>query len=68
MQLPATLTALCFILAALSAAELAFAGFFADHAVIDGSTVVATSGKIARPVTVCYGWAQVPDVNLFNRG
>ena len=55
-------------LAASHAADLTFAGIFADHAVNDRSTVVATSGKIARLVTGRYGWAQVPDVDLFNRG
>jgi sialate O-acetylesterase len=41
--------------------------FVPADAVIEGSTVVVTSGKIAKPVAVRYGWTQVPDLNLFNR-
>jgi sialate O-acetylesterase len=37
------------------------------HALIEGSTVVVTSEKITKPVAVRYGWAMVPDGNLFNR-
>jgi sialate O-acetylesterase len=41
--------------------------FIPARAVIDGSTVVVTSDKGDKPVAVRYGWATVPDVNLFNR-
>ena len=41
--------------------------FIPARAVIEGSTVVVTSEKIAKPVAVRYGWATVPDGNLFNR-
>lgn len=41
--------------------------FLAAKAVIEGSTVVVTGDKIPKPVAVRYGWAMVPDVNLFNR-
>ncbi len=41
--------------------------FLTARAVIEGSTVVVTCDKIPQPVTVRYGWAMVPDVNLFNR-
>ena len=41
--------------------------FFPARAAIEGSTVVVTSDKIHKPVAVRYGWAMVPDGNLFNR-
>jgi sialate O-acetylesterase len=41
--------------------------FLSAHAVIEGDTVVITSEKIAKPVAVRYGWAMVPEGNLFNR-
>ena len=41
--------------------------FIPARAVIEGETVTVTSDKITKPVAVRYGWAQVPDVNLFNR-
>jgi sialate O-acetylesterase len=34
---------------------------------IDGDTVVVSSEGVAHPVAVRYGWANVPDVNLFNK-
>lgn len=34
---------------------------------IEGSSVVVSSDKVAKPVAVRYGWAMVPDGNLFNR-
>jgi len=34
---------------------------------IAGDTVVVTSGQVAAPVAVRYGWANAPDVNLFNK-
>ena len=36
-------------------------------AVIEGNTVVVQSAKVSQPVAVRYGWANVPDVNLFNK-
>jgi sialate O-acetylesterase len=41
--------------------------FLPARAMIDGSTVVVTSETISKPVAVRYGWAMVPDGNLFNR-
>lgn len=34
---------------------------------IVGETVVATATEVANPVAVRYGWANVPEVNLFNQ-
>ena len=34
---------------------------------IQGETVVVSSPEFSAPVAVRYGWANVPDVNLFNR-
>jgi sialate O-acetylesterase len=39
----------------------------AAKAVIDGSMVVLTAEGVTQPVTVRYGWANVPVVNLFNK-
>jgi sialate O-acetylesterase len=33
---------------------------------IDGKTVVVSSPEISEPTAVRYGWADYPDVNLFN--
>jgi sialate O-acetylesterase len=41
--------------------------FVPAKAEIKGDTVVVWSDKIASPVAVRYGWANVPDVNLFNQ-
>ncbi len=41
--------------------------FVPAHAVIEGSTVVVTSDGVSKPVAVRYGWAAVPDVNLYNQ-
>ncbi len=41
--------------------------FIPARAVIEGSTVVVTSEKITKAAAVRYGWAMVPDGNLFNR-
>jgi sialate O-acetylesterase len=41
--------------------------FIPASARIEGSTVVVTSDQIANPVAVRYGWATVPDANLFSR-
>lgn len=41
--------------------------FLPARAVIEGSTVVVTTEKVPHPVAVRYGWAMVPDGNLFNR-
>ncbi len=40
--------------------------FVPAAAEIVGDTVVVTAGGIANPVAVRYGWANVPDGNLFN--
>jgi sialate O-acetylesterase len=43
-------------------------GNFAEaNAEIQGNTVVVRSAAVSRPVAVRYGWANVPDVNLYNR-
>lgn len=34
---------------------------------IDGSTVVVSSDKVAKPVAVRYAWADNPDCNLYNK-
>ncbi len=41
--------------------------FVAANAVIKGNTIIVTSDKVAMPVAVRYGWANVPDGNLFNK-
>ena len=41
--------------------------FHAAQAEIRGQTVVVTSQAVPRPVAVRYGWAPVPDGNLFNQ-
>ncbi len=55
---------------ALKGFEIAGAdgNFVQARAVIHGETVEVSSPDVARPVTVTYGWARVPDVNLFNKG
>jgi sialate O-acetylesterase len=40
--------------------------FHVARAVIRGKDVVVTSPAVPRPASVRYGWAQVPDGNLFN--
>jgi len=40
--------------------------FVPAHAEIVGATVVVSSPQVTRPVAVRYGWANVPDVNLYN--
>ena len=40
--------------------------FFPAWAEILGDTVVVSSPQVPEPVAVRYGWANVPDVNLFN--
>ena len=43
-------------------------GKFVDaKATIDGETVIVSSEAVAAPVAVRYGWANVPDVNLYNK-
>ncbi|NQV26567.1 MAG: DUF1080 domain-containing protein [Rhodopirellula sp.] len=39
----------------------------AATAKIDGDTIVVSSDEITEPVGVRYGWANVPDVNLYNK-
>jgi sialate O-acetylesterase len=34
---------------------------------IEGNTIVVSSDEISEPVGVRYGWANVPDVNLYNQ-
>lgn len=41
--------------------------FHPARGVIEGSTVVVTSSKVTNPTAVRYGWAMVPNGNLFNR-
>jgi sialate O-acetylesterase len=41
--------------------------FHPARAEIHGKTVVVTSEAIPHPVAVRYGWANVPDGNLFNK-
>ena len=41
--------------------------FMPARGVIEGATVVITSEKIIKPIAVRYGWAMVPEGNLFNR-
>jgi sialate O-acetylesterase len=41
--------------------------FVPAKAEIKGKTVVVWNGEIKSPVEVRYGWAKVPDVNLFNQ-
>lgn len=41
--------------------------FHPAQARIVNDTVVARSGEVPQPVAVRYGWANVPDANLFNR-
>jgi sialate O-acetylesterase len=41
--------------------------FHPARAEIRGKTVVVTSDGVAQPVAVRYGWANVPDGNLFNK-
>jgi len=36
-------------------------------ATIDGQHVIVTSDQVIKPIAVRYGWANVPDVNLFNK-
>jgi sialate O-acetylesterase len=43
-------------------------GKFVDaRATIEGDTVVVSSDAVAAPVAVRYGWANVPDVNFYNK-
>jgi len=43
-------------------------GIFAEaSAEIRGNTVVVRSAAVSDPIAVRYGWANVPDVNLYNR-
>ena len=41
--------------------------FHPARAEIRGKTVVVTSDAVAQPVAVRYGWANVPEGNLFNK-
>lgn len=41
--------------------------FHPAHAEIQGETIVVTAPEVSAPVAVRYGWANVPEGNLFNR-
>jgi sialate O-acetylesterase len=41
--------------------------FVAATAEINGDTIIVNSAEVAAPVAVRYGWANVPDVNLYNK-
>jgi sialate O-acetylesterase len=41
--------------------------FTSATAVIEGDKVSVSSLTVAKPVAVRYGWANTPDVNLFNK-
>jgi sialate O-acetylesterase len=41
--------------------------FHAAQAVIRGKTVVVSSDAVSQPAAVRYGWANVPEGNLFNK-
>ncbi len=41
--------------------------FIAAQAAIEGDTIVVSSESVVAPVTVRYGWTNVPDVNLYNQ-
>lgn len=41
--------------------------FVQAAATIAGDKVIVSSGEVAKPVAVRYGWANMPDVNLFNK-
>jgi sialate O-acetylesterase len=41
--------------------------FVPASASIEGETVVVSSSEVAQPVSVRFGWAKIPDVNLFNK-
>jgi sialate O-acetylesterase len=40
--------------------------FHPARAMIEGETVVVSADAVAQPVAVRYGWANVPEGNLFN--
>jgi sialate O-acetylesterase len=40
--------------------------FVAAKAVIAGDKVLVSSASVSKPVAVRYGWANTPEVNLFN--
>jgi len=39
----------------------------AAEAKIDGNTVVVSSPQIVTPLAVRYGWANAPEMNLYNK-
>ncbi len=41
--------------------------FVPATAEISGKTIIVASDKVTAPVAVRFGWANVPDVNLFNK-
>ena len=40
--------------------------FVFAEARIDGDTIIVSSPQVPKPVAVRYGWADLPQVNLFN--
>ena len=41
--------------------------WYEANAAIDGDSVLVSSGQVARPVAVRYGWANSPRCNLYNK-
>ena len=41
--------------------------FVPANAIIKGEKVFVSAEAVSKPVAVRYGWAKVPDANLFNR-
>ena len=41
--------------------------FSSAKATIEGDKIVVSSPSVAQPAAVRYGWANTPDVNLFNK-
>jgi len=39
--------------------------YLSAKAVIKGEKVIVSSEKVNNPIAVYYGWANVPDVNLY---
>lgn len=40
--------------------------YWTDTAYIEGETIVVYSDKVPNPVSLRYGWADNPEVNLYN--
>lgn len=41
--------------------------YYAANAKIDGNSVIVSSDKVAKPVSVRYGWSDSPTINLYNK-